>query len=64
MTPICIWHTSQPIPTTDSIDTVRVGGAPAGAGTDGWRFDPVSGELQADDRQDTDGDGIAEHTRL
>jgi general secretion pathway protein G len=29
--------------------TVRVDGDAAGAGTDGWRFDTVSGKFQADD---------------
>ncbi len=28
--------------------TVRIGGAAAGAGTDGWRFDPSTHEIQSD----------------
>jgi general secretion pathway protein G len=28
--------------------TVRIGGAAAGADTDGWRFDPQTGQLEAD----------------
>ena len=31
------------------INSVRVDGAAAGAGTDGWRFDTVNGAFQADD---------------
>lgn len=48
----------------NNLDTVRIGGAPAGAGTHGWRFDPLTGDFQADDRCDADGDGAPEHARL
>jgi general secretion pathway protein G len=44
--------------------TVRVGGAAAGASTDGWRFDPLSGEFQADDNYDGNNDGVPDHVRL
>lgn len=44
--------------------TVRIGEAAAGAGTDGWRFDPLSGEFQADDNYDGNNDGVADHVRL
>jgi type II secretory pathway pseudopilin PulG len=46
------------------LDTVRVGGPIAGAGTHGWRFDPATGDFQADDRFDRDGDGLSEHACL
>jgi hypothetical protein len=45
-------------------DTVRVGGAAAGANTDGWRFDPLTSEFQADDNQDSNGDGVPDHAGL
>lgn len=32
----------------NGLRTVRIGGAAAGAGTHGWRFDPVSIEIRAD----------------
>jgi type II secretion system protein G len=35
--------------------TVRVGDPAAGANTDGWRFDPLTGEFQADDIYDGNG---------
>jgi general secretion pathway protein G len=44
--------------------TVRVGGAAAGADTDGWRFDPLTSEFQADDNQDGNGDGVPDHAGL
>ncbi len=42
------------IPTNpfSSLATVREGGAAAGAGTEGWRFDTVSGAFHADDAND------------
>lgn len=46
------------------LDTVRVGQAPAGAGTHGWRFDPITGDFRADDSCDADGDGLLEHICL
>jgi len=46
------------------LDTVRVGQAPAGAGTHGWRFDPATGDFRADDSCDADGDGLLEHISL
>jgi len=44
--------------------SVRIGGAAAGANTDGWRFDPATGQFQADDNLDLDGDGTPDHTML
>lgn len=44
--------------------TVRVGDPAAGANTDGWRFDPLSGEFQADDSYDGNGDGVPDHRSL
>jgi len=44
--------------------TVRVGGAVAGANTDGWRFDPLTGEFQADDNFDGNRDGVPDHVHL
>ncbi len=41
--------------------TVRVGDPPAGANTDGWRFDPSTGAFQADDNYDGNGDGVPDH---
>ncbi|MEN6576049.1 MAG: type II secretion system protein [Phycisphaerales bacterium] len=43
-----------PVNPYNRLDTVRVGGPEAGAGTHGWRFDPVTGDFRADDRCDTD----------
>lgn len=54
----------MPVNPFNRLDTVRVGAAPAGAGTHGWRFDPITGDFLADDRCDTDGDGLLEHTSL
>jgi prepilin-type N-terminal cleavage/methylation domain-containing protein len=50
-----------PVNSFNNLDTVRVGGAAAGANTDGWRFDPSTEEFQADDNYDGDGDGIPDH---
>jgi type II secretion system protein G len=44
--------------------TVRVGEAAAGANTDGWRFDPLTGEFQADDNYDANKDGLPDHVGL
>ena len=44
--------------------TVRVGGPAAGANTDGWRFDPSTGEFRADDNYDDNGDGVPDHVSL
>ena len=44
--------------------TVRVGEAAAGANTDGWRFDPLSGEFQPDDTYDGNADGVPDHAAL
>jgi general secretion pathway protein G len=51
----------QKIPTNqfNDLNTVRLGGAAAGANTDGWRFDSTTGAFQADD---TGGDG--KHSQL
>lgn len=40
---------SIPVNSFNGKGTVRIGGAAAGANTDGWRFDPVEGVFQADD---------------
>lgn len=53
-----------PVNPYNRLDTVRVGGPQAGAGTHGWRIDPVTGVFQADDCRDTDGDGLPEHVNL
>jgi general secretion pathway protein G len=50
-----------PVNTFNQLDTVRVGGGPAGANTDGWRFDPATEEFQADDSYDGDGDKTPDH---
>ncbi len=55
---------SIPVNPYNRLDTVRVGGPEAGAGTHGWRFDPVMGNFQADDRGNTDGSGLPEHVNL
>jgi general secretion pathway protein G len=44
--------------------TVRVGEAAAGANTDGWRFDPLTGEFQPDDNYDGNADGAPDHAAL
>jgi prepilin-type N-terminal cleavage/methylation domain-containing protein len=44
--------------------TVRIGDPAAGANTDGWRFDPLSGQFQADDNYDGNGDGVPDHITL
>jgi len=44
--------------------TVRVGGDPAGANTDGWRFDPATGQIQPDDNHDGNGDSTPDHIGL
>ncbi len=44
--------------------TVRVGDAAAGANTDGWRFNPLTGEFRADDSHDGNADGVADHASL
>ncbi len=44
--------------------TVRIGDPAAGANTNGWRFDPVSGVFQADDNDDSNGDGAPDHVTL
>jgi len=45
----------------NNLDTVRVGGAPAGINAQGWRFDPATGQFQADDGYDGDSDGVPDH---
>lgn len=44
----------QKIPTNpfNDLNTVRMGGAAAGANTEGWRFDLTSGAFNADDNYD------------
>lgn len=54
----------MPVNPYNRLDTVRVGGPGAGAGTHGWRFDPATGDFQADDCCDTDGNGLPEHASL
>ena len=41
-----------PVNSFNSKSTVRIGGAAAGADTDGWRFDNVTGDFCADDSAD------------
>jgi general secretion pathway protein G len=53
-----------PVNSFNNLDTVRVGGAAAGANTDGWRFDPLTAEFHADDNYDGDGDAIPDHIRF
>jgi general secretion pathway protein G len=45
----------------NKLDTVRIGGAEAGIGSHGWRFDPVTGEFQSDDDYDGNGDSTPDH---
>ena len=45
----------------NNLATVRVGDAAAGANTHGWRFDPLTGQFQADDNLDANGDGVVDH---
>jgi type II secretory pathway pseudopilin PulG len=54
----------MPVNPFNRLATVRVGEAPAGAGTHGWRFDPATGDFRTDDSCDADGDGLPEHTSL
>jgi len=54
----------MPVNPYNHLDTVRVGGDAAGAGTHGWRLDPTTGVFQADDRFDVDSDGRSEHANL
>jgi type II secretion system protein G len=54
----------MPINKFNNRATVRIGEAVAGAGTDGWRFDPLTGEFQADDTYDGNNDGVVDHVRL
>ena len=44
--------------------TVRIGEAAAGANTDGWRFDPLTGQFQPDDNYDGNADGAPDHVDL
>jgi general secretion pathway protein G len=44
--------------------TIRIGGVATGANTDGWRFDPSTGEFQADDNYDGNRDGLPDHLKL
>jgi general secretion pathway protein G len=53
-----------PINEFNNCGTVRVGDPAAGANTDGWRFDPLTGEFQADDNYDGNGDGVPDHMSL
>jgi type II secretory pathway pseudopilin PulG len=54
----------MPVNPYNRLDTIRVGGPVAGAGTHGWRFDPATGDFQADDSCDADGNGQSEHACL
>ena len=54
----------MPVNPYNRLDTVRIGGAPAGAGTHGWRFDPAAGDFRADDSRDADSDGLPDHASL
>jgi general secretion pathway protein G len=53
-----------PLNVFNKLSTVRIGGPAAGANTDGWRFDPLTGEFQADDNDDRDGNGVPDHVHL
>lgn len=53
-----------PLNEFNNLSTVRVGGAAAGANTDGWRFDPLTSEFQADDNLDGNSDGVPDHAGL
>jgi general secretion pathway protein G len=53
-----------PLNVYNKLSTVRIGGAPAGSNTDGWRFDPTTGQFQADDNYDGNADGLADHVNL
>ncbi len=53
-----------PINLVNGRRTVRIGGLPAGANTDGWRFHPLTGEFQADDNYDGNKDGVPDHRCL
>lgn len=48
----------------NDLATVRIGGAGPGASTHGWRFDPLTGQFQADDNIDANSDGILDHVAL
>jgi general secretion pathway protein G len=54
----------MPTNSFSGLDTVRIGGAAAGAGTHGWRFDPTTAQFQADDDIDADGDSAPDHVTL
>jgi len=53
-----------PVNPFNDLDTVRIGDAAAGANTHGWRFDPATGQFQADDNIDANRDGISDHVGL
>jgi general secretion pathway protein G len=53
-----------PLNPFNRLNAVRVGGAPAGANTDGWRFDPATGQIQPDDDYDANTDGTPDHIGL
>ncbi len=50
-----------PLNPYNKLNTVRVGDPAAGANTHGWRFDPVTGNFQADDNIDENNDSVADH---
>jgi len=54
----------MPINKYNNHATVRIGDAAAGANTDGWRFDPLTGEFQPDDNYDSNTDGVPDHADL
>jgi prepilin-type N-terminal cleavage/methylation domain-containing protein len=53
-----------PVNTFNQRATVRIGDAAAGANTDGWRFDPLTGEFQPDDNYDANVDSVPDHVSL
>ena len=53
-----------PVNKYNNLATVRIGEAAAGTNTDGWRFDPLTGEYQADDNYAGNLDGVADHVAL
>ncbi len=48
----------------NKFSTVRTGDPAAGANSAGWRFDSLSGVFQADDNDDSNGDGAPDHVNL
>lgn len=60
------YYTNNRLPKNpfNTLNTVRIDGADAGANTEGWRFDSTTGVFQADDDFDGDSDGVLDHVDL